>query len=194
MSLTERRKLLAPDKAQAIYLAASAATYIVLPVTPNDVPIIEANCYIARTDMAGTGTYISVLGIGGNTSPGFYIKSWGQINFEPRAWNGGSLQLCSPPFVSYMIDYTQKTCSVTRAAGSVVSLSFSGNTANANAFRLKLNDKFMYRRLKITVNGTVAFDLIAAADGDGTPCLKDVLTGNYYYDVNGTAVLTLPPQ
>lgn len=194
MSLAQRRRMIAHATEEALYLAASDATYIILPVTPNDNPIIEAECYIARTDMAGTGSYISVLGIGANTSPGFYIKTWSQINFEPRSWSGGSLQYCRPPLIAYKVDYPAKTFSATRLVGTTVNGTFSGNTTNANTFRLRLNDKFMYKRLKITVGGRLSFDFVAATDGSGTPCLKDVLTGNYYYDANGTGLLTPLPE
>lgn len=94
------------------------------------------------------------------------------------------------------IDFPNKTFGVTLGDGTVVQATDSGSWTSVNgAFKLPLSNPnagsncIYQHRIQAYQGDALLYDLIADEDGNGTACMKDILTGTCYYDDNGETYL-----
>ena len=175
------------DQGEKYYLYGANDDTLTLPVTVKNTLKITFDLDI-NMDKSMPGNTSTILSYGGQTT-WLYTKVFATIGMYRGNWTYCAVY--PGKYIKHIV--LDRVNRILSAVGteSDVSVDDSGNNwqTSDNNYVLHLGQWVGYQSIQIEDNGVLAYDLIATVDTDGTPCLKDTLSGQYYYSANGTAVL-----
>ena len=173
--------------AEKYYLYGANDDYITLPVKVTNTLKITIDMYADQDGNMPTNMR-PIMRYGEQTT-WLYSKRFGALGMYRGNWNNveiypGRKQL------KVVLDRVNRIMSAIGNNGEV-SIDDSNNNwpTNSNNYLLCLGEWVGYNNIKIEDGGTLAYNLIATVDTSGTPCLKDTLSGSYYYANGESAIL-----
>ena len=205
--MLRRQAMMAGGKSEPpkLFLTATSADTIVIPISlPQSTvkkTVITADCYL---NPVGASNYYAYSNHPGNTDdsgrPLLCRATGNKLLYYPRGSAYSDPALVAA-IKSYTIDYPNSTFELTSTGGTTKSASWAGQWYDTAAYlkspydmSLKLSTYAYWHSIEATVDGVITHRLVAKQDGDGTPCMQDEITGDYYYPANGsTATLVAQP-
>lgn len=171
------------------YLKGNQRAYIQLPFKAINTIKITVECY--GDGAQAYQNYCPIMEyILENQTTRVYYKAQNEVGMYRGNWTSQAVS-SGKKFWLIVIDRVNYTFTVTGELGEHTNVGQSAPLTNDNYYNLILGDWIAFHRVTVEENGIIIYDIVASEDGNGTACMKDVLSGACYYDSENSAYLTI---